>query len=179
MKLTRDHKAAILTKAINAVFQQRENAIISDENKLAEHAYKCLYPAEVQQKMSALPDEFFPQKSEITVIADGFHQSIKLLSSRKIASIDNQWRRPFYEGSAERVVKLFAKKNRLDKDKKKLANELESFLSGITTTDRLKTMWPDGEEYYKWLTESQKPQFALMVRPDAVNEMILSMKEVS
>jgi hypothetical protein len=179
MKLTKEMRTWILDKAINAVFNKRDAAILQAENALAETGYNLLYPLSIRMKMEALPDEFFTQTSTIWVDNDGRKRELKLVSSKKISALDSSWKLPFWADGGARVSvqKHFKKKAKLQGDKEKLTRELKGFLEGVTTSEKLKAAWPDGESYYSFLTD--KPTaYPVMVRPDAINEMIMQMGEV-
>jgi hypothetical protein len=186
LPLTNERRDSILCNAQDLTFAARREAIKQESNRLAELAYSHLYPADVQAKMNALPVEFFSQTSTIFAYLPGNGDSVNLdlISSRRVGACDREWRRPAYylvTGSAvtECVVKLKADRGQLAQDVNTFKSELRRFLAGITTVKKLKEVWPEGEEFYKHLLGDDAPKNALAVRPETINALIGSMKEVA
>lgn len=179
MKLLNSHKETIKTIAVENVLKPRRDKLSITENELAVRGYEELYPEIIRKKMDALPAEFFNQKSNIFVYLGGDRRELRMKSSRRISARDNEWRRPNWETGADltEVKEYFTALKQLEIDTKNLTKEIELLLFGITTVAKLQEVWPDGSEYYKWLVENKPIKNPLMVRPDKVNELILSFGE--
>lgn len=55
----------IIEEATNKTLEKRRTALDKESNNLALVVYDILYPLDIQERMSKLPDEFFKQISHI------------------------------------------------------------------------------------------------------------------
>jgi hypothetical protein len=183
-RITNDERSFIVSRAMEETFSQRELRLKKESNALAELAYDRIYPADEQRKMMELPAEYFHQQSTIYLYLPGKNKndiSVQLLSSRRIAAIDNTWKQPFWKIESEnaiskRVAKYESDLNQLKLDRGTLKGELTSFLRQITTTNKLQELWPEGLAYYKKIIPEPTVNVPAII-PDIINKMMLEMKE--
>jgi len=162
MKLSMDMRDRIANKVLDLTLKEREQALAAEEDALAVEVYSRIYPAEIQEKMDALPDEFFAQQSEVYV-EDALNPSLnpiilKMSSSRKVSAHDSiTWRSPRLAMSSrakkdrvvtDRIQNLISGRQRLNKDRLRLRETVRSFLEGFNTTAQLEKEWPDWTLYY-------------------------------
>lgn len=189
MRLTNDLRDKIVRSAVQKVFAERRNDLKKEDGKLAMLVYDILYPKDIQNRMNALPAEFFNQSSHVYALDSATSRSseyikLTLTSSRRISARDNSWKAPCLTihsvdtPLACRIRTLVKKQGKCDLDQANLETHLRRMLAGIHTLKQLQAEWPDGADYYAGVTPTPPVINVPAIRGVDITAMILGLEEV-
>lgn len=177
MKLTNAMKERIIKSIMTDTFVVRENMISIEKTKLADRIYTDFYGLYLKD-MSRLPEEFFIQKSDLSLRfgSDSRYATLAMNTTRRVGKLHDYSNWNFSETHAFTVTyrSIEAKSLTLSRDKDKLMATLRSIIIPITTDKRLIEVWPDAE---KWIPTTPAAMSNLpVVQVDGLNDMIIIMK---
>ena len=174
MILTNHMRAKIANAAIADAFGKRETALATAEDLVAVKTFEHLIPAKNRAAMAVLPEDYFPMRSVVKVNVGG--RSIELKAAKDVRfPYKYEWSRiavflPDHEIAIEIDQHLRAKE-KLAEEKKTALAAVEALLRSVTTVEKLRTVWPDGEPFYRDVTPAPKPSLPALVVDD-VNKML-------
>lgn len=179
MRLTKEDKRVIANNAVRIALEDHRKRLGEFENALAVRGYEECYPVDVISKMNALPLEFFYQTSIIYVRTGEYGvAALNMKSSRRVSAADNAFRRPLWEPSdaIQSMVKGFcADRDNFRTGELTLHKEVVTLLNPLTTLSKLQQVWPEGEPYYRFITERTPVENPPAVLPAKVNALLATL----
>jgi len=174
MILTNAMRETVARDAVNAAFDERRKTLAEVEAALALKLYCLFVPAVNRELMAKLPDNYFATRTEIEANVGGRH--IKLVASVPC--------KVPYAKSGGRIGTLLPddpmtiaidehlrNKATLAEDEKKARAVLDAMLKSVTTVEKLRALWPDGEPHYRNLAPKATATVPALIVED-VNRML-------
>ena len=148
-KLTNLMRDGIHRALMNRVFVERRAEMRNRENALALAVYNHAYDKETQEKMAALPTNFFPQYSTIAAEFNQRFHSLELPDQKPVSyDYNTHYRRCVtqFDGDHHLTHEYQQWKkasDQLDEDIRKLEAETRAILVSCGTVKRLCEIWPE------------------------------------
>ncbi|MBC3540631.1 Nmad5 family putative nucleotide modification protein [Rufibacter sediminis] len=175
-RLTNEIRDSIIGKAINEKFEPVLSKLKKEEHELALLCYKSIYDKKVLAAANKLPKEWTRQDGCLRFNAGGYYLTFCL--------IDKKVPVPYSTGCAtlgslkdealEKARAFAEKKKDIEDQKIKARYALQAVLYSVTTINKLKTVWAEGEKFYTMYDEqSPKSKGGLpAVQIQELNEML-------
>lgn len=175
MKLSSDVKTKIVRFVVSETFKTRTENLDKRKEDFAEMAYSKLYPEEIVSKMNKLPNNFFLEKSAISVFNNGYFEFKFIMKQPRKVSFEDACnnRRPRFEAGADTIFSKIKKDIlRLEDDIRVLADKLFNFLFSINTDKQLREQWPEGKKFYEQFLTKAPSKNLPSVQVTEINDLI-------
>ncbi len=181
MKLTKQLRAAIIANCLQHTFAQREAALEQKRQELADVLYMREF-GDVFPITAKLQKHWFRWQREIHISCDGFtHWGNKPESPCRLLAMSHERPMPAHiaeqftikKGDAlfPRAAAIVQLHQGIHADRRKLELHLQTLLETVSTLEKLRTLWPEGEEFFPKVPEKKTLPVPAGLRT-AVNKMM-------
>lgn len=158
MKLTKQLRRAIIANCVQHTFTERNDTLEQMRQELADILYERAFGT-AARLAATLPKYWFLWRQDISIQCKGFtHWSNKPAEPR--ASLAMSRERPMPEhiteqftikpgdALAQRAEDIVKTHQSIYADRRKLELHLQTLLESVTTLEKLRTLWPEGESFF-------------------------------
>ncbi|MBK5571796.1 Nmad5 family putative nucleotide modification protein [Ensifer sp. SSB1] len=155
MKLNKTNREEIIAAAVLATFKVREAAHEKARTALADALYAHTY-ADAEKIAKKLPQGWAAGRDTVVIACDGFRtyghgngapKTMKLSRTRLFPPYSSEIKvdkaHAVYEG-AQAIVR---EHNAIEAAKEELRTKLHALVYSVTTTEKLREAWPEGEKF--------------------------------
>lgn len=178
-RLTNSTRESIAMTAIAHAFDPRAEGLAKAEDALAREAYGFLIPDAETKTVATLPDNWFRRDSCLRFNAGGYRVTLRTTgdalpvpyaprgSSDRGYGCNEIGVIP-HGDLADRIQDHVRAKETLKEERQKTYRQVLTMLGAVTTINRLKEVWPEGEPFFARYAESG-PASLPAVRVNEIN----------
>lgn len=181
-KLTKYSREAIARRAVAHAFDAKQEAIFANEDALAREAYALTFPAEELALVSTVPDNWFRldaclrfnvggQQIVLRLIGDGLPVPYRRLNEEYGSYGCNILGVIEHGDLCDRIQKHAQHAETVKNERRAALRATEAMLDAVTTTGKLKEIWPEGEPFYAQYDDKPAPSLPA-VRVDEINALL-------
>lgn len=181
-KLTKYSREAIARRAVAHAFDPRQAELAKLEDALAREAYNLIFPDAEQKLVSKVPSNWFRldaclqfnvggQRITLNVEGDGLPVPYRMKGDRSgsynchiIGVIEHGELCDRIQAHAQLV-------DTVKSERRQALRATEAMLEAVTTTGKLKEVWPQGEQFYADYEDRPAPALPA-VRVDEINAIL-------
>lgn len=149
-RLAQYMKDSIIQRAIAHAYGVRQEVLRKEKTELALEFYNDVYPADVREKMAALPEGFLRTSSTMKVSIGGKTSLLDLSLSRRMCKRSEHNQHKVYDGAhplSEKFWEFKCREEDLDAEIAKAKAGLKALLGSVSTVEALLKIWPEGEDF--------------------------------
>jgi hypothetical protein len=153
VKLTKSIREFISDKIIQDAFKEKFESLNKQANELACLVYYDLYPKKQIQQMEALPKGWLPEKSTVTAqfgTSSRGYVTLELGFEIKVPHEGYRGCSKVYDDEhefTEKYGEYSAFREEITEQKRKATTKTNAVLDSVTTTNKLRSIWPEIENY--------------------------------
>lgn len=181
-KLTKYSREAIARRAVAHAFDPRQEALAEAEDALAREAYNTIFPAPEQALVAKVPSNWFRldaclqfnvggQRITLNVKGDGLPVPYRASGMEYGGYHCNQIGVIEHGELCDRIQTHAALVDTVKSERRTALRATEKMLEAVTTTGKLKEVWPQGEQFYAEYEDRPAPALPA-VRVDEINNML-------
>lgn len=180
MRLTNAMKFNVVAKVCQKKYEVLQEKVREGCRQLARDIYAEQVSEWSAKTMKSMDEGFFMEGSEVRVFLAGKEFRQSLGEKRRIPwKLAPNWEvreaAVHYEPGHRfdvRFGKLDLAKHRLDEERNRLAQTCRSVLDSVTTTAKLREVWPEVDEFLPREYVQEPPCTAIVVRVDTLRELL-------
>lgn len=163
VRLTNLDRDAVVRRAIEGSFSEREAALAKIEGGIARAIYESILPVAERKAAAALPERWTKRVTTLSLNVGGLSLDLVVSGdpvpvpysnrdgSRRIGSTSDP-------ADVDAINRLLADKEVFAADRRRARESLKALVYSIRSLRELAELWPEGEPYWKWLADrSGKP----------------------
>lgn len=181
-KLTKYSREAIARRAVAHAFDPRQAALADAEDVLAREAYDSIFPKDEQALVAAIPSNWFRldaclqfnvggQRITLNVKGDGLPVPYRMKGSEWGSYGCHQIGTIEHGELCDRIQKHAQTVEDVKRERRDALRATENMLNAVTTTGKLKEVWPQGEQFYADYEDRPAPALPA-VRVDEINSIL-------
>lgn len=181
-KLTKYSREAIARRAVAHAFDPRQEELAVAEDALAREAYNVLFPAAEQALVAKVPSNWFRldaclqfnvggQRITLNVKGDGLPVPYRMKGSEYSGYHCHQLGVIEHGDLCDRIQAHAVLVDTVRQERRQAQRATEQMLDAVTTTGKLKEVWPQGEQFYADYEDRPAPSLPA-VRVDEVNALL-------
>ena len=155
-RLTISMKDRIQKRVTDALFKERDAAVVAEEHLLADRVYLFFVGERLMKKLEDFPPGWIHLGDYMYVIlASGERDFLHFDGDRcvpddfeKALGASSHWRLPADQSLHDEVADFFRRREALKVERLTSYDRVRALLAPIGTTTALRREWPEGEEYY-------------------------------
>lgn len=166
-RMTNDLRHIIRKAAVEASFSERNAELARDEAELAVAAYQEVFPPSVLDAVAKVPAEWVRRDTCLNFNVGGLRIRLETGGAGLPVPYATAGSRGYHchdeigviaAGDLCEKIKAHAVAKEAVRDQMKRAHrDLESLLSSISTVNKLKDVWPEGEPFYARFLDAKAP----------------------
>lgn len=181
-RLTNYTREAIAEAALKAAFEPKKQALLTAEDALAREAYAAVFTPDEVKKAKALPANWLRRDPCLHFNVNGLRIELCTIEQHLPVPYQSKSGERGYgchrqQGSisagdlADRITAHAMAKEKLRDEKRDASNKLSAMLSSISTMNKLKETWPEGEQFYAQFMQVAAP-LPPAIRVDEINSAL-------
>lgn len=182
-KLTKWNRESIASRAVAHTYDPRKVALAKAEDALAREAYAFLFPKAETNLVAAVPENWIRRDTCLRLNAGGERITLVLIGDGlpvpyrpKGGDGDygyscNQLGTIPHGDLCDRIQAHARAVEALKEQRRDALRKVTTMLESVTTTSKLKEIWPEGEQFYSYLEPAPGPAVPA-VRVDEINTLL-------
>lgn len=181
-KLTKYSREAIARRAVGHAFDPKQEAVLVAEDALAREAYALTFSEAELALVRAVPDNWFRldeclrfnvggQQIVLRVIGDGLPVPYRRLNDDYGGYGCNILGVIEHGDLCDRIQKHAQHAETVKSERRAALRATEAMLDAVTTTGKLKEIWPEGELFYAQYDDKPAPNLPA-IRVDEINALL-------
>jgi hypothetical protein len=181
-KLTQYSREAIARRAVAHAFDPRQAELAVAEDALAREAYNATFPVDEQKLVAAVPANWFRldaclqfnvggQRITLNVTGDGLPVPYRMKGSDYVGYNCHIVGVIEHGELCDRIQAHAQLVETVKTERRQALRATEEMLKAVTTTAKLRLVWPEGEQFYAQYDDKPSAQLPA-VRVDEINALL-------